>query len=92
LGRTGKFSSLKRPKNIAGYSVAYPYNARLAANAAAFCSSFSDPPLVRIQSHLSIQNSTFSFGVFRLATMFYAPVNPHALLWALFCACAYLDQ
>jgi len=42
---------------------------------AAFCSSFPDLSLARIQSRLS-KKLIKKFWVFRLATMFYAPVHP----------------
>jgi len=60
-------------KNIAGYYFFHPYNARLAAPCG-IGSSFSDLSLARIKSRLS-KKLIKKFWVFRLATMFYAPVN-----------------
>ena len=72
---TTSFCGVARGPNIsfAGFYFFYPYNARLVATEAALVHRFLTYLSRVCKSRLSIKNSIEEF--FRLATMFYAPVN-----------------
>ncbi|MGB7598137.1 MAG: hypothetical protein WBM09_11295 [Gallionella sp.] len=64
--------------NSAGFYFFYPYNARLVATKAALVHRFLTYLSRACKSRLSKKALQDSLRVFRLATMFYAPVNPSA--------------